>query len=708
MSIASNNLRNICLLGHSGSGKTTFAETMLYEAGAIPRRGTVEAGNTVSDFTNIEKERGNSLFSTLMHVKWKTSKINILDTPGLDDFIGEVISSLKVADTSLILVNAAHGVEVSTELLWEYIDKFNTPSMFVINQVDHDKSDFDSCYDQIRSRFGSKAIAFQYPYNQGNAFNSIIDALRMVMYVFDSEGGKPQKKDIPESEMAKAMEMHNALVEAAAENEEGLMEKYFNKGTLDEDDMAEGLTIALANQQIYPVFCCSALRNMGSGRIMGFINDICPSPVDRPGAQLQDGGTLSVDSNDPASMFIFKTMSEPQIGMVSYFKVYSGQLNVGDEMHNQSNSSTQRFNQLFVSNGKSRSNVDGIIAGDIGATVKLKDAHTNDTLCINNTDLQIEKINFPLDKIRVAVVPPSKKEIEKLMKALYQIAEEDPTLKVEQSASLNQTILHGQGQLHLDLIKYRIEKVNNIHMEYEQPKIPYRETIRTAADESYRHKKQSGGSGQFAEIHLRIEPYHEGMPEPSGLTVRKSEVEFLPWGGKMVFLWCIVGGAIDAKYINAIKKGIMNKMERGPLTGSHCQNIRVSVYDGKMHSVDSNDMAFMIATSYAFKNAFDKAKPQLLEPIYDLSILCPDESMGVIMGDLQTRRAIIQGIETEGHYQKINAKVPLAELYKYSSKLRSLSHGKAKFSRVFSEYIPVSGDLQNKIISAATPQLEAV
>ena len=401
-------------------------------------------------------------------------------------------------------------------------------------------------------------------------------------------------------------------------------------------------------------------------------------------------------------------MSEPQIGMVSYFKVYSGKLSVGDDMINQNNTITERFNQIFESNGKTRSNVEYLIAGDIGTTVKLKDAHTNDTLCGKSAEYQIEKINFPLDKIRVAVVPPSKNEIEKLMKALYQIAEEDPTLKVEQSASLKQTILHGQGQLHLDLIKYRIEKVNGIVMEFEQPKIPYRETIRIAANERYRHKKQSGGSGQFAEIHLRIEPYHEGMPDPNDLNVRKSEVEFLPWGGKMVFLWCIVGGAIDAKYINAIKKGIMNKMEQGPLTGSHCQNIRVSVYDGKMHSVDSNDMAFMIATTYAFKSAFDQAKPQLLEPIYDLSILCPDESLGDIMSDLQTRRAIIQGIEAEGHYQKIKAKVPLAELYKYSSTLRSLSQGRAKFSRVFSEYVQVSADLQSKIISKFSPQLEAV
>ncbi len=702
MAITSKNIRNICLLGHSGCGKTTFAETMLFEAGAIPRRGNVESGNTVSDFTNIEKERGNSLFSSLMHVKWKDSKINIIDTPGLDDFIGEVVSSLKVADTGVILVNASQGVEVSTELLWEYIDQFNTPSMFVVNQIDHEKSDFENTLDQIKSRFGNKVIPVQYPLNQGNGFNTIIDALRMVMYVFPDDGGKPEKQAIPESEMAKAQEMHNQLVEAAAENEEGLMEKFFDEGTLNEEELAQGLTIALANQQIFPVFCCSATKNMGSGRIMGFLNDIAPSPADRPAEPLEEGGTLALTSDGPATMFIFKTISEPQIGMVSHFKIYQGTLNAGNDLVNQTNQSSERINQVYVSNGKVRTTVDSLIAGDIGATVKLKDSHTNDSLCIKGSENVIKKINFPLDKIRVAVKPPGKNDIEKLMKALNQIAEEDPTLRVEQSATLKQTILHGQGQLHLDLIKYRIEKVNSILMDFEKPKIPYRETITIAANESYRHKKQSGGSGQFGEVHMRIEPYHEGMPDPSDLTVRNSEVEFLPWGGKLVFLWCIVGGSIDAKYSNAIKKGIMNKMEEGPLTGSNCQNIRVCIYDGKMHSVDSNDMAFMIAASTAFKNAFNNAKPKLMEPVYDVSILCPDESMGDIMSDLQSRRAIIQGIDAEGHYQKINVKVPLAEMYKYSSTLRSLSQGRAKFSRVFSEYVSVTPELQKRIVQESS------
>jgi len=706
MAITSKNIRNVSLLGHSGSGKTTFAETMLFEAGAIPRRGTVESGNTVSDFTNIEKERGNSLFSTLMHVKWKDSKINIIDNPGLDDFIGEVISSLKVADMGVVLINASQGVEVSTELVWEYVENFKTPAMFVVNQVDHEKADFDVAVDQIKNRFGNNVLPVQYPLNQGLGFNKIVDALRMVMYVFPDDGGKPQKEPIPESEMGRAQEMHNALVEAAAENDEGLMEKFFDQGTLNEDELASGLRIALANQQIHPVFCCSSTRNMGSGRIMGFINDIAPSPVDRPTETLQDGNSLALDSAGPQTAFIYKSMSEPQIGMVSYFKVYSGTLNSGDDLLNQNNRNTERLNQIFVSLGKTRTNVSSLVAGDIGSTVKLKDTHTNDTLTAKSVNHAIENIQFPLDKIRVAVRPPGKNEMEKLMKALYQIAEEDPTLKVEQSATLKQTLLHGQGQLHLDLIKYRIEKVNNIVMEFDQPKIPYRETITAVANESYRHKKQSGGSGQFGEVHMRIEPYSEEMAPPSDLNVRFEEVEFLPWGGKLVFLWCIVGGSIDSKYSNAIKKGIMQKMEQGPLTGSNCQNIRVCIYDGKMHSVDSNDMAFMIASASAFKTAFEKARPQVLEPIYDVSILCPDESMGDIMSDLQARRAIIQGMDSEGHYQKINVKIPLAEMYKYNATLRSLSQGRAKYSRVFSEYATLSADLQKKLINDS--KLEAV
>ena len=697
MSYTTQNIRNVVLLGHSGSGKTTFAETMLFESKATNRRGSIDEKNTVSDFTNIEMERGNSIFSTLMHATWKDSKINILDTPGFDDFVGEIVSSLKVADTSVMLLNAKNGVEVGSEIIWEYIQDYKTPAIIVINKMDHDKADFENSLEQAQNRFGSKVLPVQFPINAGNGFNTIVDALRMTMYVFPPDGGKPQKQDIPESEMSRAQEMHNQLVEAAAENDETLMEKFFDAGSLNEEELAKGLRIALAKQEIFPVFCCSAINNMGSGRIMGFINDICPSPAERPPAKLADGGALACDANDDTTMFIYKTLSEPRIGNVTYFKIFSGKLKAGDELINSDTRNSERISQIYVANGKNRKVVDQLCAGDIGVVLKIKEAKTNQTLNSKNSDRKIAPMEFPSARIRVAVNPPSKQNMEKLMKALYQIVDEDPTLIIDQNKELKQTLLLGQGQLHLDITKYRIEKVNNIVMEFERPRISYRETITRVANDDYRHKKQSGGSGQFAEVHMRVEPWYEGIPDPTDLNIRKRELEELPWGGKFEFLWCIVGGSIDAKYINAIKKGVLQKMEEGPLTGSYCQNIRICVYDGKMHAVDSNDMAFMLASSAVFKRAFQNAGPHLLEPIYELEILCSDDVMGDVMGDLQTRRAMIMGMEAEGHYQKIVAKVPLKELYKYSASLRSLTQGKAKFNRKFSEYMAVTPDIQQQL-----------
>jgi elongation factor G len=694
------NIRNVVLLGHSGSGKTSFVDCMLYEAKAIPRRGKIEDGNTTSDFTQIEQSRGGSIFSTLMHVGWKDCKINIIDTPGSDDFVGEVISSLKVADTGIMLLNAKNGVEVGTELIWEYVQSFKTPTIFVINQLDHDKADFDATFEQARSRFGDKVVTVQYPLspeNRDGAF-CIVDALRMVTYKFPNDGGKPEKLPIPSAEMSKAEAMHQILVEAAAENDENLMELFFENGTLTEEELAKGLTIALANQEIFPVFCASATKNMGSGRIMGFIHDICPSPAERPDAPLTNGGKLTCDTNGKTAIFIYKTMSEQNVGNVSYFKVYSGTLSVGDDLYNATNSTVERMNQLFVSEGKNRELVNTLKAGDLGVTVKLKNAHTNNTLCIKGNDTAIEEIHFPNSRIRVAVVPPSKNDVEKLAKALHTMQEEDPTLIVEHSSELKQMILHGQGQLHLDMVKYRLEKVFGVNVSFMKPKIPYRETITHPTNHIYRHKKQSGGAGQFAEVHFRVEPYTEGMPAPTGLNVRSTEEDILPWGGQLVFQNCIVGGVIDSRFMSAIKKGIMQKMTEGPLTGSHVRDIRVSVYDGKMHDVDSNDMAFMVASSQCFKEAFPMCRPQILEPIYDLEVLCESDMMGEIMGDLQTRRAVIMGIDADGHYQKIMARVPLATLHDYSSTLRSLTQGKAKFNLKMAEYQAVPSDVQAKLI----------
>lgn len=690
-------IRNVVLVGHSGSGKTTFAETMLFEAKAINRRGTIGDGNTQSDYAPLEQQRGHSLFASLLHCSWKDTKINILDTPGLDDFSGEVVTALKVADTAIMMLNARSGVEVGTELIWEYIEKFDTPTLFVINQLDHEKADFEMTLEQARKRFGNRVLPFQFPVNQGPGFNAIVDALRMVMYVFPAGGGKPEKKTIPAEHKSRADEMHNALVEAAAENDEALMEKFFEEGTLDEEELSRGLKIGMAHRQFYPVFCASGQQDMGSGRIMGFIHDVCSSPADRPAASLEGGASKPCDPNARPCVFIFKTVNEPKVGNVSYFKVYSGVLKSGDELTNADNGTVERFSQLFESEGKNRDQVDELRAGDIGCTVKLKGSHTNQTLNPKGSDLKIERIHFPSPRIRMAVVPPSKSEVEKMAHALHSIREEDPTLLVEQSLELKQTIIEGQGEMHLDIVRYKAEQNFGVHIELVEPRIPYRETITKEANKDYRHKKQSGGAGQFAEVHMRIEPYYDGMPAPHGLNAKNIEVEDLKWGGKFAFVWAIVGGVIDARFTNAIKKGIMSKMEEGPSTGSYCRDIRVSIYDGKMHPVDSNDMAFQIAAMMAFREGFHEAGPQILEPIYNLEVMCDSEFMGSVMGDLQTRRAIIMGMDSEGHYQVIRARIPLKELHKYSSTLRSLTQGKAKFTMTFAEYAAVPGDIQAKL-----------
>ena len=698
MSANTKNLRNVVLLGHSDSGKTTLIETMLYEGGAINRRGTVETQNTVSDNTDLEHEKGKTIFSHQMFVNWRNNKINIIDTPGFDDFVGEVISSLKVADTAIIVLNAANGVEVGTELVWEYVEKYETPAIFVINQMDHPKADFEQTIEQAKERFGNKVVPIQYPYNSGANFNAIIDALRMVMYEFPKDGGKPEKKPIPDSEIDRVNEMHNALVEIAAENEEGLMEKYFEEGYLSEEELAKGITLALAKQQFFPVFVTSGLKDMGSGRLMGFIDDIAPSPAERPARKLENGSEIIYDPEDKTTIFIYKTLSEPQVGMVSYFKVLSGKLKPGDELINAENNEVERISQIFITEGKERIPVPELVAGDLGATVKLKFGHSNNTLNAKGLDRKVRSMEFPESRIRKAVSAETASDMEKLVTALHKIEKEDPTLKLEQSAELNQAILHGQGQLHLDMVKQRLQKEFGVKIIFENPRIPYRETITGKADADYRHKKQSGGSGQFGEIHMKVENFYEGMEEPTGVNIRQKDIEDLPWGGKLAFYWCIVGGAIDNRYIGAIKKGIMQQMKEGPLTGSHCQNIRVTVYDGKMHSVDSNDISFQLAASGAFKEGFQEAKPQLLEPIYSVEILCPDEDTGDVMGDLQTRRAIISGMDSESHYQKIMAEIPLAELHDYGSTLRSITGGRAKFSMKFSDYQLVPGNVQQELV----------
>lgn len=700
-------IKNVVLLGAPKAGKTLLAEDMIFEAGIVHRRGTIEARSTVSDYHEIEHERGNSVFATALHTEWKDYKINIIDTPGFDDFIGEIISSVRVADTCVMVINAQHGVEVGTSLIWNYIDRFSKPTIFAINQVDHPKADFDAALGALRTKFGGAVTQMQYPINQGESFNAIIDLLKMVMYKFPVDGGKPKKLDIPESEKEKADKLHNELVEKAAENDERLMEKYFEKGTLDEDEMREGLKRGMINHDVFPVFCMSAKKNMGSGRMMGFIDNVAPTPQEAKPELSTDGTPLPLDPTKPPVLFVFKSHLEPNLGKLSFFKVISGEITAGSEIVNSQTGAVEKIHQLFIMDGKNRTPVDKLVTGDIGATLKLKDTFTNQTLHAKGYDVTIQPIEFPEPRIRTAIVAQTKGDDEKIGEVLGKIHQEDPTVEVEYSKELKQLIISAQGELHLAVCKWYLENVYKLHITFEPPRISYRETIRKPSVASYRHKKQSGGAGQFGEVHMKIEPWYEGMPEPEEYNVRGKEFIDLPWGGKLAFYNCIVGGVIDARFIPSILKGVMEKMEEGPITGSYVRDVRVCVFDGKMHPVDSNDISFKIAGMMAFKDAFLRAEPQLLEPIYELEVMLPEEVMGEVMGDLQTRRALIIGMDSKDHYQVIKARAPLAELDRYSTTLRSLTQGRASFTQRFSEFSPVPYEVQQEI-AKASHEVEAV
>ena len=689
-------VKNIALLGHAGSGKTTLAECMLFEAGLVNRRGKVEDGNTVSDYHELEKERGNSIFTSLLHTTWRGYKINILDTPGYDDFAGEVISALRVADTGIMVLNAAMGVEVGTDIIWQYTEEFKTPMIFAINKLDHEQADFQNTLAQAKEHFGSNVVAVQYPVNQGNGFNEIIDVLHMVCYHFTDEGGKPEKRPIPESEKATADEMHRELVEAVASNDEALMEKYFEAGELSEEDLKLGLKKAMISHDIFPVFCTSAASNMGSGRIMGFIDVVAPSANEMPAQQTVLGKELPCDPKGPPAVFVFKTISEPHVGELSLFKVYSGTIKSGMELVNENTGSSEKLNQLLLLEGHNRTTVNELVAGDIGATLKLKNTHVNNTLHEKGRQVELLPIVFPTPNVTVAVVS-EKGDEEKLSQALHTLHEEDPTIIIEVSSELKQTLLKAQGELHLQVIKWKLENLYKLNVEFEKPRIAYRETIRAKAEAVHRHKKQSGGAGQFGEVHLRIEPWYEGMPDPAGLNVRGRDDHDLPWGGKLSYYNCIVGGAIDARFLPSILKGVMEKMHEGPITGSYVRDVRVSVFDGKMHPVDSNDISFKLAGLKAFKEAFANANPQVLEPVYKLTVLCPEDLTGHVIGDMQTRRAIVEGIDSDGRLQKVIARVPLAEMHGYSSALRSITQGRAKFSMAFDDYSPVPFEIQKQL-----------
>ena len=703
----SNEIKNISLLGSSGAGKTTLVEAMLYESGVIKRRGTVNGQNTVSDYFPVEKEYGYSVFSTIIQTEWLNKKLNFIDCPGSDDFIGGVVTSLNVTDTALILLNTQYGVEVGTNNHFRYTEKFNKPVIFVTNHLDQEKADFDRTLVQLKENFGNKVVQIQYPISTGPQFNAVVDVLKMKMYQWKPEGGVPDVLEIPASEIEKAQELHNALVEAAAEHDEELMEKFFDQGNLTEDELRIGIRKGLIHRDMFPVFCVCAGKDMCVRRLMEFVGNVSPSVSDTEKPKTHDGQTITADVNGPTSIYVFKTSIEPHIGEVSYFKVMSGKLKEGDDLVNVDRSSKERISQIFSVAGQIRTKVDEILAGDIGATVKLKDTRTGNTLNAKGCEYDFKEIKYPEPKYRRAIKAVSEADEEKLSEVLTRMHEEDPTWVVEQSKELKQTILYGQGEFHLRTLKWRIEHNDKIPIEFKEPKIPYRETITKNARADYRHKKQSGGSGQFGEVHMIIEPYYDGMPAPDTfrfagqeykISNRDTQIIDLDWGGKLVLINSIVGGSIDARFVPAILKGIMDRIEQGPLTGSYARDVRVIVYDGKMHPVDSNEISFRLAGRNAFSAAFKEAGPKLLEPVYDVTVQAPSDRLGDVMSDLQGRRAVIMGMESEKGYEKLSAKIPLKELGSYSTTLSSLTGGRASFSMKFANYELVPMDIQDKLL----------
>ena len=685
-----NEIKNIALLGNDGSGKTTLTEALLYESGIIKRRGRITAKNTVSDYFPVEQEYGYSVFSTVYHVEWNGKKLNIIDCPGSDDFVGAAITALNVTDTAILLLNGQYGPEVGTQNHFRYTEKLGKPVIFLVNQLDNEKCDFDRVLEQLKENYGSKVVPVQYPLSTGPDFNSLIDVLLMKKYSWGPEGGAPTIEPVPEEEMEKAMEWHKALVEAAAEHDETLMEKFFESESLTEDEMREGIRKGLAARGMFPVFCVCAGKDMGVRRLMEFLGNVVPFVDEMPTVHNTRGVPV-----------------EPHIGDVQYFKVMSGVVHEGDDLSNADRGSKERMAQLYVCAGANREKVDELRAGDIGCTVKLKDVKTGNTLNGKDCENRFNFIKYPNPKYTRAIKPVNEADTEKMMAVLNRMREEDPTWVVEQSKELKQILVHGQGEFHLRTLKWRLENNEKLQVQFFEPKIPYRETITKAARADYRHKKQSGGAGQFGEVHLIVEPYYEGMPAPElykfngqefKMNVKGTETIDLEWGGKLVFVNSVVGGAIDARFMPAILKGIMSRMEQGPLTGSYARDVRVIVYDGKMHPVDSNEISFMLAGRQAFSEAFKNAGPKILEPIYDVEVFVPSDKLGDVMSDMQGRRGMIMGMSSEKGYEKLAAKVPLKEMSNYSTALSSLTGGRASFIMKFASYELVPTDVQNKLM----------
>lgn len=700
-------IRNVALVGHQGSGKTTLAETMLYVAGGRDRRGSVAEGTTASDYHPSEVERQMSVFTSLLHAEWKGNKINILDTPGYPDFAGEVIASLKAADAAIFVMNAAEGVQVGTELAWHYAEATQTPAMFVINHLDRPESSFRELVSQIQERFGRGATVVQIAGGQGT--RSIIDVLLMKqLYHPEAKNGQVEERDIDAAFADEANELHNALVENIAENDEGLMELYFEKGNLTEDEMRKGLAGAMIRRQLFPIFVTSAEFNIGVGRLMSFINNVFPSPAAMPPARLEGGGTLAPDASAQPVAFVYRTMAEPHVGEYSFVRVYSGKLKSGVDLENAQTGVTERVGTLYAVNGRERETMDEVSAGDLAALIKLKNTHTNNTLRAKGASALVEKIAFPDPRYTVAVHAAHEGDEDKLAQGLHQLVEEDPSLIVTQDTNLGQTLLGAQGEMHLQIAAFRLKNRFGVDVVYDKPRISYRETIQRQARAQYRHKKQTGGAGQFADIALLVEPLNGEFRAPADINVRNVVTEETAWGSKVEFIDAIVGGVIDMRrFFGAIQKGILEALQRGPIAGYPVGDLRVVIYDGSMHSVDSNENAFKQAARMGFREAFREAQPVLLEPIHDVTITVPESHVGDVMGDLNTRRGRIQGIEAEGFFQSIRAQVPEAELYRYATSLRSMTQGRGLHHSQFAHYEPMPRHVQEKVVEESTAEAEA-
>ncbi len=676
-------IRNIVLLGHASSGKTSLAEAMLFTAGATNRLGRIDDGTTISDYHEDEIARKFSITSSLLHYEWKNRKINIVDSPGYLDFISESKAITRVANLALIVVHARTGVEVGTELVFNFAKEDDLPCWFIVNQLDKEHADFDKVMENLKSSFGKKVFPLQLPVNAGVDFNSVIDILSRKLLVYSKDGkGTVIEEEIPADLKSRVDSLHENVIEFAAESDDELLEKFFEEGTLSEEEILNGLKKAIISRNLFPVFTTSAYNNIGVSNLMDAINKYGPSPSEaKPIKAILNKEEIErkVSEGEPVSLFVFKTISALHIGELSMFKVMSGSVSTGMDLINVRSHKSERIGQIFIMNGKEKREVAHLHAGDLGTVVKLKNTHTADTLSDPKTLVIYPEIKFPDSVIQVAVEAKTRGDEEKISAGLQTLSDEDPTVSFHFDPELKQTILSGQGELHLTVILERLKKQFNVEIIQIPPRIPYRETIKKRGESKYRHKKQSGGAGQFAEVWMYIEPLERG-----------SGIEFTNK---------LVGQNVDRVFVPSVEKGVKFACAEGILAGYMVTDLKTVFYDGKQHPVDSKDIAFQIAGKGAFKECFIDADPILLEPICDLEVIVPEEFMGDVMGDISVRRGKIQGMDSEGSFQKINAKVPLAELYRYSTSLRSMTQGKGMHHQSFSHYEPMPREQQEKVVA---------